>query len=182
MAEAWRSQSFGLALLQLLSLKSFAVLHDCCTAVIGPPFTWLSRAKRRSSCLQVKGSTLISQFFKIPSTVPVPRIGPRTSRSAIKRSTDRANPAAVDYYVQHGRSTGPELNWTGSLAPYFKSLCAFGKLLCDSVNLREILIIFQLNAIDKGKSKGTLNLIALELLKILRILKRKKLKIIFDNF
>lgn len=139
-------------------------------------------AKRRSSCLQVKGSTLISQFFKIPSTVPVPRIGPWTSRSAIKRSTDRANPAAVDYYVQHGRSTGPELNWTGSLAPYFKSLCAFGKLLCDSVNLREILIIFQLNAIDKGKSKGTLNLIALELLKILRILKRKKLKIIFDNF
>ena len=28
----------------------------------------------------------------------------------IKRPTDRANPAAVDYYVQHGRSTGPELN------------------------------------------------------------------------
>ena len=34
------------------------------------------------------------------------------------------------------------------------------KLLCDSDNLREILIIFQFYAIDKWKSKGSLNLIA----------------------
>ena len=80
-------------------------------------FTW--SCQPREGLAVYRGNVVPSflSYFKIPSTVPVPRIGPRTSRSAIKRPTNRANPAAVDYYVQHERSTGPELHWT-ELGPW----------------------------------------------------------------
>ena len=56
------------------------------------------RATRRSSRLQCKGSTSISQTLSIGTA---PGIEPATSRSAIKRSTDWANPAAV--IIENGR-------------------------------------------------------------------------------
>ena len=42
---------------------------------------------------QCKGSTFISHYFKTLSISPSPGIEPVTSRSAVKRSTDWANPA-----------------------------------------------------------------------------------------
>ena len=59
------------------------------------------RATRRSNHFQGKGSTFISQsssflhFSETLSIGPVPRIEPATSRSAVKRSIEWANPAAV---------------------------------------------------------------------------------------
>ena len=109
--------SFGVALVEQLSLKSFAGLHVCGTAVIETSclftislFTWSSQPREGLAVYRRNVVPSFLSYFKIPSTVPFPRIEPRTSRSAIKRPTDRANPAAVDYYVQHDRSTGPELN------------------------------------------------------------------------
>ena len=53
------------------------------------------RATRRSTRLPGKGSIYTSQYFKTLSIGPAPGIKPPTSRSAIKRSNDCANPAAV---------------------------------------------------------------------------------------
>ena len=53
------------------------------------------RATRRSTRLQGKGSIYTSQYFETLSIGPAPGIKPPTSRSAIKRSNDCANPAAV---------------------------------------------------------------------------------------
>ena len=61
----------------------------------GPPFYVVIRATRRPSRLKDKGSTFISQLFKTLSIGPAVRIEPMTSRSAVKRSTDWAKPAAV---------------------------------------------------------------------------------------
>ena len=64
----------------------------------GPPFYVVIRATRRSSRPQGKGSTFISQLFKTLSIGPAPGIEPATSRSAVKRSTDWANPASFVYF------------------------------------------------------------------------------------
>ena len=54
-----------------------------------PPFSVVIRATRRTSRLQGKWSTSISQlYFKTMSIGPAPGIEPATSRSAVKRSTD----------------------------------------------------------------------------------------------
>ena len=50
---------------------------------------------RRSGHLQGKGSTFISPLVKTPSTSPALGIEPMTSCSAVKRSTNWANPAMV---------------------------------------------------------------------------------------
>ena len=60
---------------------------------MGPPFYIVIWAAQRSSCLQGKGGNFISQFFKTPSIGPAPGIEPLTSHSAIRHSTDWANPA-----------------------------------------------------------------------------------------
>ena len=57
-------------------------------------FTWSSDPPR-SSHLQGKGSTFISQSFWDPECWSSPENRPATSRSAVNRSTDWANPAAV---------------------------------------------------------------------------------------
>ena len=61
----------------------------------GPPFYVVIRASRRSSHMQAVPSFL--SYFKTLSIGPVPGIEPTTSRSAVKRSTDWANPAAELY-------------------------------------------------------------------------------------
>ena len=53
------------------------------------------RATRRSSHFQGKGSTFISQSFWNPEYWSSPWIEPATSRSAVNRSIEWANPAAV---------------------------------------------------------------------------------------
>jgi len=63
--------------------------------VTGPPFYVVIRATRRSSRLQGKGSASFLSYFKTRSIDPAPGIEPATSRSAVKRSTDWPNPAAV---------------------------------------------------------------------------------------
>ena len=50
----------------------------------GPPFYVVIRATRRSSCLQDEG-TVVPSFLSYFKTLSV---GPATSRSAVKRSTD----------------------------------------------------------------------------------------------
>ena len=56
------------------------------------------RDTRRFSRLQCKGSTFISKTLSIG---PTPGIELATFRSAVKRSTDRANPAAVTRFGFH---------------------------------------------------------------------------------
>ena len=99
---------------------------------------------------------------------------------ALQSSALLTEPILLRWIITFSMAEVLVLNWT-ELGPWLLILnpCVHLGNYCV---IPLILIIFQLNAIDKGKSKGTLNLIALELLKILRILKRKKLKIIFDNF
>ena len=62
------------------------------------PFYVVIRDKRRSSRLQCKGSTFISKTLSIG---PTPGIELATFRSAVKRSTDCANPAAVTRFGFH---------------------------------------------------------------------------------
>ena len=59
---------------------------------MGPPLYVVIRARRRSNRLQGTGSTFISRL--------APGIEPATSRSAVKRSTDWANPAAVKGFLR----------------------------------------------------------------------------------
>ena len=44
---------------------------------------------------RAEGVPSFLSYFKTLSISPAPGIGPATFRSAVKRSTDRANPAAV---------------------------------------------------------------------------------------
>ena len=60
-----------------------------------PPFYVVIRATRRTNRSQGKGSTFLSQF-KTLSIGPATGIEPVTSRSAVKRSTDWANPVAEE--------------------------------------------------------------------------------------
>ena len=59
----------------------------------GPSFYVVIPAAQRFSRLQCKGTTFISQLFiEDRKSGTVPGIEPATSRSAVKRSTDWANP------------------------------------------------------------------------------------------
>ena len=62
---------------------------------MGPPLYVVIQAMRSSSCLQGKGGTLNSPFFKTPSIGLAPRIVPMTSCSALKHSTNWAYLTAV---------------------------------------------------------------------------------------
>ena len=57
----------------------------------GPPFYVVVRATRRSNRLQGNGSTFISQL--------APGIEPATTHSAVKCSTNWANPAALKSFL-----------------------------------------------------------------------------------
>ena len=59
------------------------------------PFNIVIQAIKRSSFLQGKGITYISQFFNTLSIGLVPGIKPATSLSAVKQSAKWASPATV---------------------------------------------------------------------------------------
>ena len=64
----------------------------------GPPFTWSSEPPDGLAARIAKGVPSFLSQFKTLSVGPVSGIEPATtatSRSAVKRSTDGANPAAV---------------------------------------------------------------------------------------
>ena len=63
------------------------------TSSTGLQFYAVIRTTQRSCRWQCKGSTFISHYFKTLSIIPSPGIEPATSRSGVKRSTNRANPA-----------------------------------------------------------------------------------------
>ena len=69
-----------------------------------PPFYVVIRATRRSRRLQCKEVPSFLSYFKTQSNGPAPGIEPATSRSAVKRSADWANPATVklDYCLLYG--------------------------------------------------------------------------------
>ena len=58
-------------------------------------FTWSSEPREGLAICRVKGVPSFLSHFKTMSVGPVPGIELATSRSAVKRSTDWANPAAV---------------------------------------------------------------------------------------
>ena len=62
----------------------------------GPPFYVVIRATRTglAACSAKEVPSFLSHF-KTLSNGPAPRIKPTTFRSAVKRSTDWANPATV---------------------------------------------------------------------------------------
>ena len=68
----------------------------------GSPFYLVTLATRRSSRLQCKGSTFISQLFKDPEYWSGPR-----NRTAVTRSTDWANSAAVRLVKEHKHESSP---------------------------------------------------------------------------
>ena len=84
------------------------------------------RATRRSSRLQVKGVPSFLSYFKTLSIGPPLRIEPATSRSAVKRSTDWANPArpiTIKFKIRK-ESSKPQTNYHYCLrfsypAPYW---------------------------------------------------------------
>ena len=60
-----------------------------------PPFSVVIRAPEGLAVCGAKGVPLFRSYFKTRSIGPAPGIEPATSRSAVKRSTDWAYPAAV---------------------------------------------------------------------------------------
>ena len=68
----------------------------------GPPFYVVIRATRRSRRLACSAKEVPSflSHFKTLSNGPAPGIEPATSHSAVKRSTDWANPATVTNYCE----------------------------------------------------------------------------------
>ena len=61
----------------------------------GRHFTWSSEPREGLTCCSAKGVPSFLNYFKTQSIGPPPAIEPATSLSAVKRSTDWANPAAV---------------------------------------------------------------------------------------
>ena len=58
-------------------------------------FTWSSEPREgQAASAQCKGVPLFLNYFKTLSNGPAPGIEPGTTRSAVKRPTDWANPAA----------------------------------------------------------------------------------------
>ena len=84
------------------------------------------RAARRSSSLQVKRVPSFLSYFKTLSIGPSPGIEPATSRSAVKRSSDWANPArpiTIKFRIRK-ESSKPQTNYHwclrfSYLAPYW---------------------------------------------------------------
>ena len=62
---------------------------------IGAPFYGSSKPREGLAACSAKGVPSFPSYFKTVSIGPVPGIEPATSRSAVKRSTDWANLAAV---------------------------------------------------------------------------------------
>ena len=60
----------------------------------GRHFLWSSELREGLAVCVEKTVPSFLIYFKIPSIGPTPGIKPTTSRSAVKRSTDLANPAA----------------------------------------------------------------------------------------
>ena len=58
-------------------------------------FTWSSEPREGPAACRAKEVPSFLSYFKTLSISPAPGIEPATSRSAVKRSTDWANPAAV---------------------------------------------------------------------------------------
>ena len=58
-------------------------------------FTWSSKLPEGLAACSAKGVPSFLSYFKTVSFGPAPVIEPATTRSAVKRSTDWANPAAV---------------------------------------------------------------------------------------
>ena len=63
---------------------------------IGPPFYGSSKPRESLAACSAKGVPSFPSYFKTVSIGPTPGIEPATSRSAVKRSTDWANVAAVN--------------------------------------------------------------------------------------
>ena len=58
-------------------------------------FTWSSEPREGPAACRAKEVPSFLSYFKTLSIGPAPGIEPATSRSAVKRSTDWANPAAA---------------------------------------------------------------------------------------
>ena len=67
----------------------------------GPPFYVVIRATRMSSRLQCELIPSFLSYFRALSNGPAPGIDPTISLSAVKRSTDWANPPAVIQLLLH---------------------------------------------------------------------------------
>ena len=71
------------------------VLSTIVLVLIVPPFYVAIRATRRVAVCRAKGVTSFLSYFKTLSIGRAPGIEPATCRSAVKHSTDWANPAAA---------------------------------------------------------------------------------------
>ena len=68
-------------------------------------FTWSSEPREGPAACRAKAVPSFLSYFKTLSIGPAPGIEPATSRSAVKHSTDWANPAVVKNLI----NTKPQL-------------------------------------------------------------------------
>ena len=69
-------------------------------------FTWSSEPGEGPAARRAKEVSSFLSYFKTPSMGPTLGIEPATSLSAVKRSTDWANPAAVEGAIESARIHG----------------------------------------------------------------------------
>ena len=100
-------------------------------------FTWSSEPREGLAICRAKAVPSFLSYFKTLSIGPVPGIEPATSRSAVKRSTDWDNPAAVtiirEDHTTHPLLTpsfDPQLFVTKVKTPFF--------LLSDKISYPEL--------------------------------------------
>ena len=96
----------------------------------GPPFTYSSEPREGLAVWRTKEVPSFLSYFKTLSIGPAPGIEPATSRSAVKRSTDWAKPAAKK------RFQFTCFNWEGS------EICKL-YLICDCIYLKLLKLIFK---------------------------------------
>ena len=75
---------------------SVNVFDTSFTSLTGDGTAILRGHPSHASRSQCEGSVFILSYFKALSIGPAPAIKPMTSRSAVKGSTDRVNPATVE--------------------------------------------------------------------------------------
>ena len=88
---------------------------------------YVSYWRRTSSRLQCKGTTFISKLFiEDLESGTVPGIEPATSRSAVKRSTNSANPARSNHPFPENRSL-PCYSFNATGSPFYDFILYFLK-------------------------------------------------------
>ena len=84
-------------------------------------FTWSSEPHEGLAAWSAEGVPSFLSYFKTLSTGPALGIKPATSRSAVKRSTDWADPASV-WYLRYNSTGRAFYEWVKALSKFSEEL------------------------------------------------------------